>query len=59
MRVHASFEEKLKLLELFDRTGRLGFVGFSSVDRELVNGLFTVVKDLEKDRLILDARPPN
>ena len=59
VRVHASFDEKLSLLELLQTTGRLAFRAPSEIIDGFGNGLFTVVKDLSVDRLILDARPAN
>lgn len=40
-------------------TGRLVFVDPSRVREGPMSGLFCVPKNLEVDRLILDARPPN
>ena len=59
VRVHAKFHEKLALLQLLERTGRLAFRAGSEVRQGYGNGLFTVPKDLSVDRLILDARPAN
>lgn len=59
VRVHASFDEKLSLLELLQTTGRLAFRAPSEIIDGFGNGLFTVAKDLSVDRLILDARPAN
>ena len=56
---HASFREKIAVLELLERSGRLGFRSIHSVYEKYGNGLFSVPKDLDVDRLILDARPPN
>ncbi len=58
-KVHCSFEEKVKLFELLDASGRLGVHRPSEIDGRYASGLFSVVKDLEKDRLILDARASN
>ena len=59
LKVHCSFEEKVKLFELLDASGRLGVHRPSEIDGRFASGLFSVVKDLEKDRLILDARGSN
>lgn len=56
---HASFREKIAVLELLERSGRLGFRSIHSVYEKYGNGLFSVPKDLDVDRLILDARPSN
>ena len=57
--VHAPFHEKISLLKLLEKTDRLGFRRVSDVQRGYGNGLFCVAKDLDTDRLILDARPAN
>ena len=57
--VHASFKEKLALLNLLEDTNRLAFRSMDSVHKGFGNGLFSVPKDLSVDRLILDARPAN
>lgn len=59
LKVHCSFEEKVKLFELLDSSGRLGVHRPSEIDGRFTSGLFSVVKDLSKDRLILDARASN
>lgn len=53
---HASFREKIAVLELLERTGRLGFRSVQSVYEKYGIGLFCVPKDLDVGRLILDAR---
>ena len=58
-RFRASREEKLKVLDLLDKTGRLTFHPARDVLPAYTNGLFGLVKSQEKDRLILDARCPN
>ena len=57
--VHASREQRNLLFQKMADTGRLVPVPASEVRPGLLSGLFCVGKDLNKDRLILDARPPN
>ena len=57
--VHGSVEERNKLYKRMAESGRLVPVLEGDVREGLVCGLFAVPKDLERDRLILDARPPN
>lgn len=59
VRVHASLTEKLKLLKLLNKTGRLGFRSGKEIKQGFGNGLFCVPKSLDVDRLILDGRPAN
>eukprot|EP00438_Fugacium_kawagutii_P034813 Skav226550 [mRNA] locus=scaffold421:226537:230826:- [translate_table: standard] len=59
VRIHAKFEQKLKLLQLLNKTGRLGFRSAAEIKPGFGNGLFCVPKNLEVDRLILDGRPAN
>ena len=59
VRVHAQFNEKMKLLKLLEDTHRLSFRSPKEVFEGFGNGLFCVPKDLVVDRLILDARPAN
>ena len=59
VRIHASLQEKLALLQLLNRTGRLGFRRPIEVQPGFGNGLFCVPKSLQVDRLILDGRPAN
>jgi hypothetical protein len=59
VRVHADFPEKLKLLKLLNKTGRLGFRSPKEINSGFGNGLFCVPKNLNVDRLILDGRPAN
>ena len=58
-RVLASQTEFLRLLELLDGSNRLLLRSASSSDRSRRVGLQCTYKDVDKDRLILDARPPN
>ena len=59
MRIHCSKKEKLKLLELLDSSDRLSLHLPEEVVPVYGNGLFCVAKDLQRDRLILDARGAN
>ena len=59
VRVHCSMEKKIKLFELLDASGRLGVHLASEVTPGFGSGLFSVVKDLQRDRLILDSRGAN
>ncbi|CAE8615169.1 unnamed protein product [Polarella glacialis] len=56
-KVRASRLRQLQLFEKLDSTGRLAIFPYEK--RDDVSGLFALVKDLLKDRMILDARPPN
>ena len=57
--VHARRSERNELFRRMARTGRLVMVERDKVDESRTSGLFAVPKDLSRDRLILDARPPN
>jgi hypothetical protein len=57
VKVRASRLRQLQLFEKLDSTGRLAIFAYEK--RDDVSGLFALVKDLLKDRMILDARPPN
>lgn len=59
LRVHCSRQERVKLYELLDASGRLSVHHPSHVTPEFSSGLFSVTKDLSKDRLILDSRGAN
>ncbi|CAE8683129.1 unnamed protein product, partial [Polarella glacialis] len=54
VKVRASRARQLQLFEKLDSTGRLAI--FAYENRDDVSGLFALVKDLLKDRMILDAR---
>ena len=58
-RVLASQSEFLKLLASLDATDRLTLRPASESPKHLRVGLQCTYKDKERDRLILDARPPN
>jgi hypothetical protein len=57
--VHATAVERNKLFKKMAAGNRLVHVPADVVRKGIFSGLFSVPKDLEKDRLILDARPPN
>ena len=57
--VHASLRERNELFKKMAECGRLRYVCEKDVDPRYLSGLFAVPKDLQKDRLILDARPAN
>ena len=59
VRVHASKEQALGLLHCLDRGGRLRLAPKEKIRSSHLCGCFALVKDSEKDRMILDARPPN
>lgn len=59
VQIHASVGERNKLFRKMALTGRLSFVSAADARLGLLSGLFCVPKDLDRDRLILDARPPN
>ena len=57
--VHATRFERNRLFKKMADGNRLVPLLCSEVREGLESGLFAVPKDLERDRLILDARPPN
>ena len=59
VKILANPEERLKLLKKLAASGRLQIFTGDEVNPRYAAGLFAVVKDLERDRLILDARPAN
>ena len=59
LRVHCSRNEKIKLFDLLDQSDRLRFHTASEVCPTYGSGLFSVTKNLVKDRLILDSRGAN
>ncbi len=59
LRVHCSREERVKLYELLDSSGRLSLHPPSRVTPSFGSGLFAVTKDLQKERMILDSRGAN
>ncbi len=59
VKVRGSQENKMKLLEKLDSSGRLKLLPASKIAGGFENGLFSIPKDGEKDRMVLDARRPN
>ena len=59
VRVHADEANKVALYKLLADSGRLQPVNIPQGRHGIVSGVFSVVKDLNRDRLILDARRPN
>ena len=59
VKVRIARRDKLALLEKLDSVERLALVPSSSIRQGYENGLFTVPKDEVRDRMVLDARPPN
>ena len=59
VKVNGSREAKLGLYRKLHETGRLTPLAISKVRGKFTSGLFTVTKDSERGRVILDARPPN
>ena len=57
--IRASISEKLKLYRKLASCKRLGFLAPNEVEEQFSSGLFSVVKNLQKDRLIMDSRPAN
>ncbi|CAL1137610.1 unnamed protein product [Cladocopium goreaui] len=59
VRVHASRDQALQFVKFLDDRGLLTLAPAEKVRRSHLCGAFGLVKDLHKDRLILDARPAN
>lgn len=59
VQVNASPEERFNLYKKLAETSRLFPVSPDKVRKGHPSGLFCVLKDAHRDRLILDARPPN
>ena len=57
--VRADRRQTGELLRLLDASGRLRLFRKNEVRPRLRNGLFSVGKDHARDRMVLDARPPN
>ena len=57
--VMATRDNKLKLFKALAATGRLGILDHAEVRPGISSGLFSVVKDHDRDRLILDGRGAN
>lgn len=59
VRVYASNKNKKRLLEVLDSCQRLRLLPAKQVRVDFRNGMFSIPKDAAKDRMVLDARPPN
>ncbi|CAK9092538.1 Ultraviolet-B receptor UVR8 [Durusdinium trenchii] len=59
VRMHCSFEAKIRLFELLDQCKRLKIVRRDEIEPRFASGMFSVVKSINQDRLILDSRPAN
>ena len=59
VRVYATEADKVGLYRKLASSGRLQPVRAEHKRGPYVSGMFSVCKDMEKDRLILDSRPPN
>ncbi len=59
VQVRASRSKTMELLLFLDRHNRLVLASEKNVRLELLCGAFSLIKDCEKDRLIVDARRPN
>ena len=57
--VRATFDQKVALYQKLALSGRLAVFPVAEVDARFTSGLFSVPKDLSRDRLIMDSRPPN
>ena len=57
--IMASRHNKLELFKALAASGRLGLLDHAEVRAGISSGLFSVVKDLQRDRLILDGRGAN
>ena len=59
VKIRCKKEDRLKIIEKLDSVNRLALLPARAVRRGFENGLFSLVKDNERDRMILDARRPN
>ena len=59
VRVHGSKQKAMGLLRLLDDRNSLRLAPGKKIRQSHLCGCFSLVKDVEKDRMILDARPPN
>ena len=57
--VQANKDQAKRLLKLLDSSGRLELFAKEDVRPGVRSGLFSVPKDGQRDRMVLDARPPN
>lgn len=59
LKVHCSSKQRAALFKLLDDSGRLGVHLPNEVTPDFGSGLFSVVKDQHRDRLIMDSRGAN
>ena len=59
VRVQSSREGAIELFHFLDRHRQLRLAPASQVRKDRTCGAFALIKDAEKDRLIIDARAPN
>ena len=59
VQVRATRPNLVKLYRKLFLSGRLEVVSRHAVRQNFLNGLFSVVKDMDRDRMILDGRPAN
>ena len=59
VKVRVNRASRVKFLELLDSTERLSLLKPDCIRPGFLNGVFCVPKDAERDRMVLDARPPN
>ena len=59
VQLHASRSQAFELLHFLDQRQRLVLAPEEKVRPSHLCGVFSLIKDQSKDRLILDARPPN
>ncbi|CAK9000403.1 Uncharacterized protein SCF082_LOCUS6477 [Durusdinium trenchii] len=57
--VRATRSERLRLFTKMAACGRLVYLSPQEIEEKYASGLFGVVKDFSRDRLIMDSRPPN
>eukprot|EP00434_Breviolum_minutum_P008186 symbB.v1.2.007217.t1/scaffold441.1/size205278/4 len=59
VQIRASRQRSKELLRFLDRHHRLALAPAEKINTKLCCGAFSLIKDSKKDRLIVDARPPN
>ena len=59
LRVHCSRSDRIRLFELLDASSRLALFEAKEATPLFGSGLFSVVKDMSRDRMILDSRGAN
>eukprot|EP00435_Cladocopium_sp_Y103_P016065 s3412_g4.t1 len=59
VQLHASRRQAFELLHFLDQRQRLTLAPESKIRSSHLCGVFSLIKDQKKDRMILDARPPN